>query len=109
MKPVYKRMLAGMEAKAAAKRRRKSEPWWVYIVECADGTYYTGITKDLERRLEQHNTGRGARYTATRRPVQLRYSQRCRNRSAALVRECQIKALARRAKEKLITSRTDEP
>jgi putative endonuclease len=101
VKPIYKRMLAGMERQAQSKRRRKSDPWWVYIVECADGTYYTGITKNVEQRLEQHNAGRGARYTASRRPVALRYVERCRDRSAALSRECRIKALTRPAKQEL--------
>jgi len=55
------------------------------MVECRDGSLYTGITNDLERRLSQHNDGTGARYTRSRRPVQLRYQELCENRSAALV------------------------
>ena len=50
----------------------KDSEWCVYIVECADGTLYTGITNDLERRLDEHNAGTGARYTRSRRPVVLR-------------------------------------
>ena len=62
-------------------------PWFVYILECRDGSLYTGITNDIERRLQQHNDGTGARYTRSRRPVRLRYHEICENRSAALLRE----------------------
>ena len=103
MKDRYKRMLHGLEQKEAKGRRRpKAQAWFVYILECADGTFYTGITNDLERRFEEHNTGRGARYTRSRTPVALRYTEDCPNRSAALIREAKIKALGRPAKEKLI-------
>ena len=93
-----------MEEKAAARRRRhrKAEPWFVYILRCADGSLYTGITNDLPRRLKQHNDGTGARYTRTRRPVTLAYREECRDRSAALVRECAVKAYPRPRKQALI-------
>jgi putative endonuclease len=86
------------------ERPRDREPgeWFVYIVECADGTLYTGITTDLERRVEEHNAGTGARYTRARRPVVLRYSERQPDRSQASVREAGIKALSRSEKERLI-------
>jgi putative endonuclease len=103
MKPVYKRMLEGMQAKQA-EEDPPTEPWWLYILECRDGTYYTGITKDLDRRLGQHNAGKASRYTRSRRPVELRYTERCDGRTAALVRECKVKALNRKAKEKLVNS-----
>jgi len=97
-------MLAGLQKKAAKGRRRgRAQPWFVYILRCADDTYYTGITNDLERRFEEHNTGRGARYTRSRTPVELRYAEACRDRSAALIREARIKRLDRRGKEKLIS------
>ncbi len=77
------------------------EHWFVYIVECADGTFYTGITNHLERRIDEHNAGRGARYTRGRRPVALRYHENQRDRSNASTREREIKALPRREKQKL--------
>ena len=68
----------------------------VYIVECADGTYYTGIATDIQRRLLEHNgaNGKGARYTSARSPVSLVYEVRCESRSAALKEEHRIKRLA---------------
>ena len=84
--------------------------YWLYIAACADGTYYTGIATDVERRLAEHNgTGRrGARYTAARRPVRLVYQTAFPNRSAAQVEEARIKRLTRAGKESLIrlTDRT---
>ena len=77
------------------------------MVRCADGTLYTGITTDLERRLEQHNGIRagGARYTRSRRPVKLMWYEQCTDRAAASRREYQIKRLTRRAKLALVTDR----
>ena len=77
---------------------------YVYILECADGTLYTGYTTDVARRLIEHNTGRGgkgARYTAARLPVRLRYSEVCPTRSLALKREAEIKKLTRLGKIEL--------
>ena len=79
-----------------------AEDWFVYIVECADGTFYTGITNDLERRVHEHNTGKGARYTRSRRPVVLRYHEIQPDRSHASAREYRIKALSRVGKRKLM-------
>ncbi len=77
--------------------------WFVYILKCADGTLYTGITTDLERRVSEHNDGKlGARYTRARRPVQLVYTASFLNRSEASVAEAQIKKLSRRKKQALI-------
>lgn len=76
----------------------------VYIVECRDGSLYTGITNDITRRLKQHNDGSGARYTRSRRPVQLRYQEPCESRSAALIRECGLRLMSRKEKEALIVS-----
>ena len=77
--------------------------WWVYIVECADGTYYTGITTDVQRRLSEHNYSfRSAKYTRSRRPVSLVYSEEALNRSEASKREYKIKKLSRQKKFKLI-------
>lgn len=75
---------------------------YCYIVECADGTYYTGWTTDPQRRVQAHNAGRGARYTRARRPVRLVYVEALADRSSAMKRERTIKALSRVEKEKLI-------
>ncbi|NLA59269.1 MAG: GIY-YIG nuclease family protein [Firmicutes bacterium] len=74
----------------------------VYIVECCDGTLYTGYTTDLEQRLKAHNQGRGAKYTRARRPVRLVYWEGCESKSAALRRERHIKSRSREAKLQLI-------
>lgn len=74
----------------------------VYMVECADGTLYTGWTNRLERRLEAHNSGRGAKYTRSRRPVRLVWAESQPDSSAALRREAAVKRLSRREKLALI-------
>ena len=76
--------------------------WYVYILRCGDGTLYTGITNDVPRRLQMHRSGRGAKYTRGRQPLELVYTQVCDDHSEALRREWQIKQLSRREKEKLI-------
>ena len=82
--------------------------WFVYLLRCADNTLYTGITTDLNRRLDEHNgktsTNKGARYTRSRRPVCLVYSETLANRASASQREYAIKKLSRCAKEQLISS-----
>jgi len=71
----------------------------VYIVECSDGTLYTGIAKDVHRRIDEHNTSdKGAKYTRARRPVTLKYSQELEDRSSASKREYAIKKLSREEK-----------
>jgi putative endonuclease len=75
---------------------------YTYIVECSDGTYYTGWTTDLERRVKTHNAGRGAKYTRLRRPVRLVYHEPQPDRSSAMKREYVIKAMGRDKKRKLI-------
>lgn len=80
--------------------------WRVYIVVCADGTLYTGITNDLRRRLDEHNQGPvGAKYTRSRRPVRLVYCEEVIDRSAAAKREYAIKQLPLAAKTALVASR----
>ena len=76
--------------------------WYVYILECADDTFYTGVTRDLDARVKQHNAGDGARYTRARRPVRLIYSEKAPDRSAAQSREYAIKQLSRKEKSRLI-------
>ena len=82
-----------------------SAQFFCYIIECADGTYYTGWSTDPERRARQHNAGRGARYTRTRLPVRLVYVEECPDRASAMRREIKIKQMGRGAKEKLIKQR----
>ena len=76
--------------------------WWVYILECGDGTLYTGVTTDLARRVSQHEAGTGARYTRGRGPFRVVHSERCGGRGAALSREAAIKKLSARAKRRLV-------
>ena len=78
----------------------------VYILQCADGTLYTGLTMDLERRLRAHNSGQGARYTRGRRPVRLVYQEEQPTRSAAQKREAAIRRLSRASKLRLIKRQT---
>ncbi|HSK87592.1 MAG TPA: GIY-YIG nuclease family protein [Anaerolineales bacterium] len=75
---------------------------YCYIVECADGTYYTGWTVDLERRVAVHNKGHGARYTRTRCPVKLVYVEELPDRKSAMKREIEIKKMNRDRKSRLI-------
>ena len=82
--------------------------WTVYILECADGTLYTGITDDLERRLKAHAAGRGAKYTRGRGPLILRYRETARDKSAALRRELAIKRMRRWEKIALISGSPPE-
>jgi putative endonuclease len=77
-------------------------PWYVYIVHCNDGSLYTGIAKALDARIAQHNVGAGAKYTRSRRPVRLVYSETAVDRSAALQREIEIKRLPVAAKRRLV-------
>jgi putative endonuclease len=81
-----------------------TEGWHVYILECADGSLYTGIARDLERRLAQHNgeLAGGPKYTRGRRPVVLRWAEEAPDRSTAQQREASIKSLGRREKLHLI-------
>jgi len=81
----------------------------VYIVRCADGTFYTGYARDPQARADAHNRGRGAKYTHGRRPVVLVYIKRCRSKSAALKHEYRVKQLSRSEKRALIAgARTRE-
>ena len=81
--------------------------FYCYILECADGTFYTGWSTDPERRARQHNRGAGARYTRSHRPVQLVYVEECADLRSAMKRERAIKALPRVKKKKLIDGVTD--
>jgi len=76
--------------------------FFLYMVRCSDNSLYTGITNDIDQRVEAHNEGRGAKYTSSRGPVVLVYEEQCRTRSAALKREIQIKGWTKARKEALI-------
>ena len=79
-------------------RQPTANSWHLYIAECADGTYYTGITKDVQARIAAHNQGKGSKYTATHRPVQLVFQEPQADYSSALRREYQIKTLPKKRK-----------
>lgn len=76
--------------------------WEVYILRCGDGTLYTGISTDADRRAAVHNAGKGAKYTRSRLPVEVAYREKCGGHSEALRREAAIKALSRKEKLELI-------
>ena len=75
--------------------------WILYILECRDGTFYTGITNDLFRRLNAHQAGKGAKYTRGRGPITLRYTEACESHSHALHREIEVKKMTRQEKRAL--------
>jgi putative endonuclease len=75
--------------------------WFVYMVECSDGSLYTGITNDVEKRLAAHNAGKGAKYTKGRGPVILKYLEKLSSKGKALKREIEIKKMSREEKQKL--------
>lgn len=76
--------------------------WHLYILRCGDGTLYTGITTDVEKRLEAHRSGKGAKYTRGRSPLELIYREECGSHSDALKREAAVKKLSRKQKEMLL-------
>lgn len=78
--------------------------WNLYILRCRDGSLYTGITTDVEKRFEAHQSGKGAKYTRGRGPLELVYQETCGDHSAALKREAQVKKLSREQKQALIVS-----
>lgn len=85
----------------------KSEyPWYVYIVQCQDESLYTGCTPNLQQRLIAHNAGKGAKYTRSRRPVRLLYSEKLASRSLACKREAHIKQLTRAQKQLFIAAQS---
>lgn len=89
---------------AKIDQQESASNWYVYILECADQTLYTGVTTDPDRRLKEHNENDrlGAKYTRVRRPVELVYQEHSDNRSLACQREAAIKKLSRKAKLQLI-------
>ena len=87
------------------KPRPVSEPWFLYIARCSDGSLYTGIALDIDARLEAHNEGRGARYTRGRGPLELCAHRRCATKGDALRLELAVKRLPRPEKERLLGGR----
>ncbi|MDK2800293.1 MAG: putative endonuclease [Clostridiales bacterium] len=79
--------------------------YYVYIVECKDGTLYTGWTTNLQRRIHEHNRGKGAKYTRSRYPVELKYFEKFTTKQEAMKREYAIKRLAKKEKVKLLNGR----
>jgi putative endonuclease len=87
---------------ASAEHRTDQPSFYCYIVQCTDGSYYTGWSTDPKNREKRHNCGQGARYTRTRRPVTLVYIEPQPDRSTAMKREASIKNMTRQRKQKLI-------
>jgi len=81
---------------------------YVYVLECADGSFYTGYTTDVDRRVAEHDAGEGAKYTRGRTPVELIYRESFGSRSAAMAREHEIKTLSRARKERLVRGGSGE-
>jgi len=86
-------------------QKTKTGRWLLYILKCKDGTYYTGITNDLSRRVKQHNEGTASRYTRSRRPVKVIFQEPCRSKSSALKKEYAVKSLTRKMKEAYIRTK----
>ena len=91
------------------KAAKADTPWFVYLLRCADGSLYTGVSNDVARRMEKHNAGTASRYTRSRLPVVLVYQEEQPGRSQALKRELAIKSLSRQGKETLIKAVEGEP
>lgn len=87
-------------------KKKRGGGWLLYILKCSDGTFYTGITNDIEQRIDKHNSGRASRYTRSRLPAALIYKEGCGNKSSALKKECRIKALSRKEKEKYLANKS---
>lgn len=110
MKPKYRRMLRKMKENEGhpAPGTTPGAVWSLYILRCCDGSFYTGVTTDLDRRLRMHQEGKASRYTRTRRPVALVYREECGTRSRSLARECAVKSLSRERKEELIAGKRSD-
>jgi putative endonuclease len=95
-------MLSGMKAREEGPKTGPTVVWHLYILRCGDGSFYTGVTTDIERRVGEHQKGNASRYTRTRRPVVLVHHEECGSRSRALSREYAVKSMSRQGKEDLI-------
>ena len=81
---------------------------YTYMLRCKDGTLYTGWTNDIKRRIKMHNSGKGAKYTKSRRPVKLVYWEEFPTREEAMKRECAIKRMGKKEKERLVAGEADK-
>ncbi len=95
----------GNEASRSKKSSDDQGSCWTYIVECRDGSLYTGWTTDLYNRIEKHNKGQGAKYTKSRRPVRLVYTKEHKTKREAIKQETFIKKMTRKQKFELISSK----
>jgi putative endonuclease len=95
-------MLRAMKAREESRVAEAAPVWHLYVLRCGDGSYYTGVTTDIERRLGEHQAGKASRYTRAHRPVELVHREACGTRAQALSRECAVKSLSRAAKEALV-------
>ncbi len=105
--PRSERGVRGGRSSAKAERRPPRSEWYVYLLRCGDGSLYAGATNDLARRLEAHGRGSGGRYTRSRLPVALVFSERARDHGAALRREAALKRLSRAEKLALVARRRE--
>ena len=106
-KPGTSRKAASSSASKTAKKAGPAAAmlvWSLYILECRDGSFYTGVSTDIDRRFREHQKGTASRYTRTHPPVSIVYHEECGSRSAALSRECAVKSLSRADKEELVSS-----
>jgi putative endonuclease len=85
-----------------AEENHAPTPWWVYLLRCVDGSLYTGIATDVDRRAAEHNAGTGAKYTRSRKPVEVVYREQLPDKSSALKREAAVKKLSHTQKIALI-------
>jgi len=94
-----------MDEKSKTVRYKSDKQcWYLYMLRCGNKSLYTGITNDLEKRLKMHQAGKAAKYTRMFPPVKLVYDEKCKNRTKALVRECKVKCLSKKEKEKMVRS-----
>ncbi len=86
-------------------QKKRSRRWLLYVLGCSDGSLYTGITNDLDRRIARHNSGTASRYTRSRLPVVLLYAEGCKDKSSALRKELRMKTLTRQEKEEYLAKK----
>lgn len=103
---VYKTLTGVRRTRDRIRRRHELRPYYVYMLLCDDGSYYTGYTSDLRSRLRRHQKGQGARYTKMRRPQRIVYARRFATRRAAMKKEREIKALSHDRKRDLAAKAT---
>jgi len=98
-------IVRGRRPAAAARRRKRKAgkvPWYLYILECGDGSLYTGISNNVEKRFGRHCAGKGAKYTRAHQPVKIVYVERCGGQGKAMQREREVKRFPKKKKLKLI-------